>query len=65
MSHTQISIKKIISFLAEIKQECTKQKSVKQIPIPISDRSFQLSAYLVEYNRDGYHDDIVDQWGHS
>lgn len=62
MNHNKISIKKIITFLAEINQECTKQKSVKKT---INDLSFQLSSHLVKYSREGYHDDIVDQWGHS
>lgn len=63
MNHNKISIKKIISFLAEINQECTKQKSVKKSvkKTTINDLSFQLSSRLIE----GYHDDIVDQWGHS
>ena len=62
MNHNKISIKKIITFLAESNQECTKQKSVKKT---INDLSFQLSSHLVKYSREGYHDDIVDQWGHS
>lgn len=54
---SQDKINKILSFLVKIKQQCLEQKSAK--------KSKHSSSYFIDYIRDGYQDDIVDQWGHS